>query len=440
MKYHPRHPVSLLLLLFPVVSQLCLAQNSAFTYQGRLLDSGQPANGSYDIRVALTDALNGGNQIGTALTNAPVPVSNGLFVVVLDFGGGAFDGSARWLEIGVRTNGSSSSYALLSPRQAITATPYAILAAAATTATVATNLVPGAAIIADGAGITNLNGACIQVGTISSNQLDSATSAQLALAGTRGGRNLTNTILRDAIAPRYLEITNQSASSGAIASNRLYLRFTASNTTSNLESSLIGWAGLYQDDFAMNWWPTHGGANGLAPEMVFTCRGSIAIGTGWNDANAQYRGLQIGVGENHHPWVYMQCENIRPFNTNLTTSVPVLFNARYYSNGIPYMVGSGQPYSGWSKLPGMWGEATTTNGNGAISFFDAFDTYYASWNNNTNPRFQVLVSPSDNAGGIAIRGGITINGATGLTTNYTIRIGDTLSVSNGIVVGITSGL
>ncbi len=126
----------------------------------------------------------------------------------------------------------------------------------------------------------------------------------------------------------------------------------------------------------MNWWPTHGGANGLAPEMVFTCRGSIAIGTGWNDANAQYRGLQIGVGENHHPWVYMQCENIRPFNTNLTTSVPVLFNARYYSNGIPYMVGSGQSYSGWSKLPGMWGEATATNGNGAIFFFDAFDTYY----------------------------------------------------------------
>ena len=31
------------------------------------------------------------------------------------------------------------------------------------------------------------------------------------------------------------------------------------------------------------------------------------------------------------------------------------------------------------------------------------------------------------------------SGATGLTTNYTIRVGDTLSVSNGIVVGITSG-
>ncbi len=185
--YHPCYRASRLLLLFPVLSQLCLAQYGAFTYQGRLMDNGQPANGSYDIRVALTDALNGGNQIGTALTNAPVPVSNGLFLVVLDFGGEAFDGSARWLEIGVRTNGSSSSYALLSPRQAITATPYALLAGATTTAAVATNLVPGAAIVANGAGITNLNGASIQAGTINSNRLDSATSAQLALAGTRGG-------------------------------------------------------------------------------------------------------------------------------------------------------------------------------------------------------------------------------------------------------------
>ena len=48
--------------------------------------------------------------------------------VLLDFGNGTFSGAARWLEIGVRTNGSSGSYTLLSPRQAITATPYAILA------------------------------------------------------------------------------------------------------------------------------------------------------------------------------------------------------------------------------------------------------------------------------------------------------------------------
>ena len=97
------------LLLLPLGLPLSgLAQSAAFTYQGRLLDGGQPANGSYDFQFALADALTGGNRVGPALTNAPVSVSNGLFVVVVDFGSGAFDGSARWLEIGVRTNGSAA--------------------------------------------------------------------------------------------------------------------------------------------------------------------------------------------------------------------------------------------------------------------------------------------------------------------------------------------
>ena len=34
-----------------------------------------------------------------------VGVSNGLFVVTLDPGAGIFDGTARWLEISVSTNG-----------------------------------------------------------------------------------------------------------------------------------------------------------------------------------------------------------------------------------------------------------------------------------------------------------------------------------------------
>ena len=37
-----------------------------------------------------------------------VPVTNGLFTVTLDFGTSVFTGPARWLEIGVRTNGGGS--------------------------------------------------------------------------------------------------------------------------------------------------------------------------------------------------------------------------------------------------------------------------------------------------------------------------------------------
>jgi len=40
---------------------------------------------------------------GPTLAADPVPVSGGLFTFPLDFGAGVFDGSERWLEIGVAT-------------------------------------------------------------------------------------------------------------------------------------------------------------------------------------------------------------------------------------------------------------------------------------------------------------------------------------------------
>src|SRR5687767_6158432 len=80
------------------------AQGTAFTYQGRLNDGASPANGTYDLKFALFDAASTGNQVGGALTNAATAVSNGLFIVTLDFGN-QFPGPDRWLEIGVRTNG-----------------------------------------------------------------------------------------------------------------------------------------------------------------------------------------------------------------------------------------------------------------------------------------------------------------------------------------------
>jgi hypothetical protein len=106
---------------------------TAFAYQGRLQDGSAPAQGSYDVRFAVYDAVGGGTQWGPALTNAAVAISNGLFTVTLDFGAGVFDGGPRWLQIGVRTNGSPDDYVALSPRQPISPAPYAIWAASADT-------------------------------------------------------------------------------------------------------------------------------------------------------------------------------------------------------------------------------------------------------------------------------------------------------------------
>jgi hypothetical protein len=120
----------LLSLLLAVAPAPLRAQGSAFTYQGRLADGGQAASGAYDLQFSLTSTSIYEGCIGAPVTVAPVLVENGAFTVLLDFGADAFDGSARWLEIGVRPNGSTEPYTLLSPRQPVTTVPYALFAAA----------------------------------------------------------------------------------------------------------------------------------------------------------------------------------------------------------------------------------------------------------------------------------------------------------------------
>ena len=110
------------------------AQTTSFTYQGRLTDAGALANGPYDIEFKLFD--NADLQQGPTLTNEDVTIVDGSFVVVLDFGD-VFDGTPRFLEIGVRPGDSVDDFTVLDPRWPITSTPYAIRslkAAAADTA------------------------------------------------------------------------------------------------------------------------------------------------------------------------------------------------------------------------------------------------------------------------------------------------------------------
>ncbi len=103
-------------------------QGSLFTYQGRLLSEGNSAAGIFDFTFTIFDTDTAGNVAGNTITNPSVTVTNGLFTVTLDFGTGVFTGPARWLEIAVRP-GSMGAFTVLSPRQAVTAAPYAITAA-----------------------------------------------------------------------------------------------------------------------------------------------------------------------------------------------------------------------------------------------------------------------------------------------------------------------
>ncbi|MCW5552779.1 MAG: hypothetical protein KIS67_11550 [Verrucomicrobiae bacterium] len=116
------------------------AQSTAFTYQGRLRDNTIPAVGVFDLRFALYDAATDGSKVGADVTTNNVPVTNGLFSVMLDFGVNAFTGAPRWLETSLRASGATGDYILLIPRRALTATPYALYAPNAGTAATASSV------------------------------------------------------------------------------------------------------------------------------------------------------------------------------------------------------------------------------------------------------------------------------------------------------------
>ena len=114
-----------LLALTAGLAQAGAPLGTAFTYQGQLKKNGASVSGTCDFQFKLFDAASAGTQVGSAVSANAVPVMNGLFTVQLDFGAGAFSGDARWLEVAVKCAGDSA-FTTLTPRQALTATPYAL--------------------------------------------------------------------------------------------------------------------------------------------------------------------------------------------------------------------------------------------------------------------------------------------------------------------------
>src|SRR5262245_64304134 len=97
-----------------------------FTYQGKLQLSGSPVTGTADIQYRLFTAPSAGTQIGATISLAAVNLVDGLLNHRLDFGAGAFDGTSRYLEIAVRSPANTGNFVILTPRQVITAAPYAL--------------------------------------------------------------------------------------------------------------------------------------------------------------------------------------------------------------------------------------------------------------------------------------------------------------------------
>lgn len=125
-----RMPVDLVRLLslsLLLAASPAFAQSTAFTYNGRLNNNGVPVSGPHDMRFTLYDANAAGVVVAGPLSISPVDVANGLFTVRIDFGANIFTGPARWLHVEVRPVGGAN-YAVLTPRQEVTSSPYSIRA------------------------------------------------------------------------------------------------------------------------------------------------------------------------------------------------------------------------------------------------------------------------------------------------------------------------
>jgi len=226
-------------------------QGTAFTYQGRLNVSGQPANGIYNLTFALFDSSSAGNQVGVTLTNSATAVTNGLFTVTLDYGG-AFNGASRWLQIGVQTN--TEPFAILSPLQPITPTPYAIYSANAGNAATATT-----ATTAGTAGSANSVSAANITGTISVAQLPAAVVTNTG-SFTAGTINISSNIyLPAATATAGIIYSGGSTLISSYGSLNFFGGVGAGNlTTSGSQNTGVGQQALAS--LTSGWWNTAVGA------------------------------------------------------------------------------------------------------------------------------------------------------------------------------------
>ncbi len=118
--------VALVLMIYFAEVSEAVPMGTAWTYQGRLMDANDPADGIFDFEFKLYDAYVGGNKAANDVNVGDVDVIDGYFTVELDFGSDVFDGNARWLEIGVRPGDSTGGFTTLSPRQEVTPIPYAL--------------------------------------------------------------------------------------------------------------------------------------------------------------------------------------------------------------------------------------------------------------------------------------------------------------------------
>jgi hypothetical protein len=305
------------MLAFVAGVQQAVAQGTAFTYQGRLDNGTNPANGNYDLTFSLYSAQSGGSQTGPSLTNLDVSVSNGLFLVTEDFGA-VYDGASYWLQIGVRTNGASSFTALTS-RQALTPAPYAVYAESSGSSALITD--PGsqnffAGQLAGNQSVTGTHNTGVGYGALSANtggDYNTAIGDSSLLVNTTGSGNTADgvfalwknttganntTMGADAMAYNTSGVNNTSIGEGALennttGSNNVALGALAMvNSTADTGIVAIGYQALQSDAFTPGFFGSSASVAIGYQSLQSTTTGGFNTAVGYASLNDNTTGLE----------------------------------------------------------------------------------------------------------------------------------------------------
>lgn len=97
-----------------LISGVSSARAETFTYHGTLQDAGNAAEGSYDLRLTLYGAAQGGAALAVPVQLFGVAVHEGSFSTTADFGDLTSLGTQAWLEVAVKPAGGGDFATLAS--------------------------------------------------------------------------------------------------------------------------------------------------------------------------------------------------------------------------------------------------------------------------------------------------------------------------------------
>ena len=370
------------------------ALGTGFTYQGKLTDGGAPADGAYDFEFKLYDALSGGSQVGSTVPLGDVAVADGLFTVQLDFGN-VFDGTALFLEIGVRPGASIGAYTPLTPRQALTATPYANYAAKA----------PWSGLTGVPAGLNDGD---------DNTTYTAGDGLELVGAQFKGkGTPYQNVVIVAKSGGDFTTITAALASILDASASNHYLVYVA--------------PGMYTESVTMKQYVDIEGAGELTTKITYTGSAAASTGTllGANDAELRFLTVE-NTGDAMYA-VAIYNSSAAPRLTHVTASASGGTNHNYgvfNSFSSPTMTNVTASASGGTFSFGVYNAYSSATINNSVISASGGTNNYGIYNFATSNAYMVRVNNSQITGNTTIRN----------DSEFTTRIGAS-QLSGGAVVG-----